>query len=64
MIEIEDICSFIDGHSCPMVELRLVLNVGYVQRVGIVYEDEEKVDIKAFCLKVSSPEDCSINLRL
>ena len=54
MIEIEEICHFIDGHSNPMEGSREILSSGYLQKVGILADSDEKIVIRGLCICVST----------
>lgn len=66
MIEIEEIAEYIDGHSRPMVESRLILRSGYLQKLGLVKNDDKLVHIRGISLQVSHPsnEPVEINLKI
>ena len=66
VIEIEDIVEHIDGHSKPLVDSKLILKAGYLQRVGLVQETAEYSHVRGVCILVSNPgkESCEINLKI
>jgi len=57
VIEIEEISTFIDGHSKPLVGSREILQCGYLLKVGYVRDCDEEIELKGICIRVLRPGD-------
>lgn len=66
VIEIEDVVSHIDGRSESLIDSKMILKTGYLQRVGMVQDTAHYTHVRGVCILVSHPgeESCEINLKI
>jgi hypothetical protein len=65
VIQIESIVKHIDGFSRPLVELRQILDSGYLQKVGVTGETNNQIDICGLCICVhDAHEVLTINVSI
>lgn len=65
VIQIEEIVQHIDGFSRPLVESRQIVKSHYLQKVGVLEENESCIRLRGLCLRVhNAHEILTINVTI
>jgi hypothetical protein len=57
VIQIEEVCQFIDWHKKPIIAAREIIDAGYMQKIGLLCETDTEIEMRGLCIQVSHPTE-------